>query len=124
MADATVHDVPVELGLELGAVVGLDLFDLERQLLEHVVEELDCCELVVLGVDPQHSQPRAVVDRGVLVVLLRSSSWHGIDELDVNLDLMARERLLVALPAAVMCLVSLVGGEPVQIKPFEDPPHP
>ena len=49
VADPAVHHVPVELGLELSTVVRLDLLDLERQLLEHVVEELDCCELVVLG---------------------------------------------------------------------------
>lgn len=99
VADASVEDVPVELGLELGAVVGLDLFDLEWELLQDVVEELDRGGLVVARVDPQHSQAGAVVDRGVLVVLLRSSSSDGLDELHVDLDLMARQRLLVALRA-------------------------
>ena len=31
VADALVEEVPVELGLELGAVVGLDLLDVEGQ---------------------------------------------------------------------------------------------
>ena len=47
--DASVDDVPVEkAGLELGAVVGLDGLDLERELLEDVVQELDRGLLVVL----------------------------------------------------------------------------
>ena len=62
--------VPVELRLELGAVVGLDHLDAERQLLQDVVEELDRGLLVVARVDPQHPEPGAVVDRGELVVLL------------------------------------------------------
>lgn len=41
VADALVQDVPVEGGLELRAVVGLDLLDLERQPREDVVQELD-----------------------------------------------------------------------------------
>jgi hypothetical protein len=34
-------DVPVERGLELAPVIGLDRLDLEGQLLEEVVDELD-----------------------------------------------------------------------------------
>ena len=45
----------MELGLELGTVVGLDRLDLEREFLEDVIEELDRGELVVLRVDPQHA---------------------------------------------------------------------
>jgi hypothetical protein len=41
VADPTIEHVVVELGPELGAVVDLDHLDLERQLLEHVVQELD-----------------------------------------------------------------------------------
>jgi hypothetical protein len=44
--DPTVQDVVVELGAELGAVVGLDHLDLERQLLEHVIQEPDGALLV------------------------------------------------------------------------------
>ena len=51
VADAAVEEVPVEGALELGPVVGLDDLDLERQLLEDVVEELDGGLLVVAGVD-------------------------------------------------------------------------
>ena len=55
VADAAVEDVPVEGALELGAVVGLDHFDLEWELLQHVVEERDRGLLVVAWVDPKHS---------------------------------------------------------------------
>lgn len=41
VGDALVEDVPVEGGLELGAVVSLGDFGLERQALNDVVQELD-----------------------------------------------------------------------------------
>jgi hypothetical protein len=39
--DAFVQEVPVEAGLELGSIVGLDLHDFERQLLEDIVDKSD-----------------------------------------------------------------------------------
>lgn len=64
--DALVEDLPGELGLELRTVVGLDPQDLERELLEDVVDELDRDLLVEPVVEPQDPQARAVVDRGEL----------------------------------------------------------
>lgn len=55
MANALVKDVPVEAGLEFRTIVGLDLFDLERQPREHVIEELDRCLLVRAGIGPQNA---------------------------------------------------------------------
>ena len=49
--DPPIEDVPVEDTLELGSVVGLDDLDLEREFLEHVVDELDRRMLVVSRVD-------------------------------------------------------------------------
>lgn len=40
MADALIFDVPVELGLELMAVVGPDLFDAERELVDDVIDKV------------------------------------------------------------------------------------
>ena len=60
----------MEASLELGAVVGLDALDLERELLEHVVDEPDRGALVDPRVDAEHSDAGAVVDGGGLVVLL------------------------------------------------------
>jgi hypothetical protein len=64
-----VQQVVVELGLELGAVIGLDDLDPKRQPLQHVVGELDGRLLVELAVDAQDAQPRAVVDGRELVML-------------------------------------------------------
>ena len=54
MTDPTVQHVVVELRSELGTVIRLDHLDLERQLLEHVVEEPDRALLVEPIVDPEH----------------------------------------------------------------------
>ena len=104
--NAFVQHVPVEASLELGSVVGLDLHDVERQLLEDVVDELDRGLLIQAVVDPQDPQASAVIDGGVLVVLF-ADSLDGLDELDVDLNRMARLLLLVALPAFTVALVSL-----------------
>src|SRR6516165_12543214 len=58
--DAPVEKMPVELGLELGAVVRLDALDLEGQLLEDVVKELDCGALGDAGIGTQHPDAGAV----------------------------------------------------------------
>ena len=70
MADAFVQDMPVKACAELGPVVGLDDLDPEREPLQDIVQELDGRLLVELGVDAQHAQPGAIIDRGELVVLL------------------------------------------------------
>jgi hypothetical protein len=108
MAKSAVQEMPVEGRLELGPVVGLDLLDSKRQLLEDVVGELDCGLLVQLPVDLQDSQPRAVVDSGELVVLLAHTA-DGINEFDVDLNGEARSLLLVMLPALLVALVTLGG---------------
>jgi hypothetical protein len=71
--DVFVEHVPMELGLEIGAVVGLHDLDAKRQALQDVVEELDSGLLIAARVDPQHTQPGAVVDGGELVVLRPSA---------------------------------------------------
>jgi hypothetical protein len=79
----------VEAGLELGAVVGLDAFDAERELLEDVVDELDGGPLGDLRVDAQHPDAGAVVDGRELVVLLARARQGG-DEFHVDLGLGGR----------------------------------
>jgi hypothetical protein len=56
VADALVQQVVVELGLKLGAVVGLDGLDPEWQPFQDVVSELDGGALVEPRVDPEHAQ--------------------------------------------------------------------
>src|SRR5258708_2572539 len=104
--DAFVQEVPVETSLELTSVVGLDLHDLERQLLEDIVHELNRRLLVQALVDPKNAQASAVVDGRVLVVLL-ADSLDGLDELDVNLNGVTRLLFLISLPAFGVPLVAL-----------------
>ena len=47
MADALIFDVPVELCLELMAVIGSDLFDAERELFDDVIDKVDRVGLCV-----------------------------------------------------------------------------
>jgi len=75
----------VKAGLELGAVVGLDLHYFEGKLLEDIVDKADCRRLVQALVDPQDPQASPVIDSGVLVVLFAHSP-DGLDELDVDLN--------------------------------------
>jgi hypothetical protein len=102
--------------------VGLDDLDPERELLEDVIEELDGGLLVVARVDPQHPDPGAIVDRGVLVVLL-AGARKRFDELHIDLHAVARQRLLVALPPVGVAFVPLRRRQPVEIKALEDPVH-
>ena len=108
----------------LGAVVGLDDLDLEREPLRDVVYERDCCALVGLGVDAQHPQPGAVVDGGELVVPLGRDPVDGSDEPDVDLHPVARPLFLVALRALGAALVALVRRQPAEPQPVQDAPHP
>jgi len=121
--DPSVQDVVVELRAELGAVVGLDHLDLEWQLLEHVVQEPDRGALVEPVVDPKDPDPRAVIDRGELVVLLPRALQRS-DELHVDLHPVAGQRLLVPLPPVDVAPVALGGGEPVHLQALQDPPDP
>ena len=94
------------LYLELGAVVGLDHLDRERELLEHVVDEPDRCGLIQPVVDPKDPDPGAVIDRGELVVLLAGATQRS-DEFHVDLHPVARLGLLVSLPTIDVALVAL-----------------
>jgi hypothetical protein len=66
MAYALILDVPVELGLELMAVVGSDLFDPERELFDDVLDKVDRVGLSMLVIDLEGPDTRSVVDGGIL----------------------------------------------------------
>ena len=68
-------------GPELWPVVGVDHLDGERKLLNDVIDEADRGGLVQPVVDPQDSDPRAVTDRGELIVLLPPRALQRSDEL-------------------------------------------
>ena len=122
VADAAVEDVPVEAGLELGAVVGLDRPRPGTGASRGRSRRTGSRSSGRCGVDPQHADAGAVIDRGVLVVLL-AGPGERFDELDVDLDAVAGQRFLVAFPASVVALVALRGRQPVQVEALEDAPH-
>jgi hypothetical protein len=114
--DPFIEHMPMESSLKLSTVVRLDNIHTEGKPREHVVHELDRGFLIQLGIDPQHSQPSAVIDRGELVVLAppprpdlgaaASCSAGGggerFDELDVDLDAVPGLLFFIPLPAPVL----------------------
>jgi hypothetical protein len=74
--------------------------------------------LVAPVIDAQHAQAGAVIDGGELVVPLGlGGAGKRLDGLDVDLDAVAGQRLLIALPAPVVALVPLGGRQPIEIQP-------
>ncbi len=64
--DAEVFDMPMELGLELVAIVSAHFPNAERELFDDVVNEVDCVCLSVFLVDLERADSRCIVDRCVL----------------------------------------------------------
>jgi hypothetical protein len=101
MAGALILDVPVDLGLELLAVIGSDFLDAERELFDDVVDEVDRVGLSMFGVDLEGPDMCCVIDSGTLepTDFLAALADEG-QELDVHLDVMARQLLVVTLGCA------------------------
>jgi len=98
VADALVLDVPMELGLELMAIVGPHLADPEGEAGNDVVDEGDRIGLGVPVIDLEGPDAGRIINRSVLVALDRLAVLSPKDqELDVDLDLVAGDLLLIAL---------------------------
>src|SRR5580698_2904341 len=97
VTDALIFDVPMEFGLELMAIIGPDFPDTERELGDDVIDEVDRIGLSVFVIDPERPDARCIVDGGILEApdLLSLLAGEG-EELDVHLDVMARDLLVVA----------------------------
>ena len=67
VADVEGFEMPVKVGLEFGAIVGLEDVDAERQPPEDVVDECDGRPLIARVKDFQDANAGAIVDRGELV---------------------------------------------------------
>ena len=83
--NAMVGEVPVELGLKFMPPVGSHRMHPNRELLDHVVEEV---EGVLLGVprrDPEGADARGIVNGGVLVAGVSRVSRRGLTLLGVIL---------------------------------------
>jgi hypothetical protein len=123
MPNAAIEYMPMEGGLELCAVVGLNELYAKGQPLQDVIDELNGGLLVEPVVDLEDPEPSAVVDCRVLVVPLAGAGERGY-ELDVDLDTVARLRFLIALPAILVPLVSLRAGQAIEAEAPEDSPDP
>ena len=88
--NALIEQVQMKGRLELGAVIGLNSFNLERHPGCRVVIELNGSFHIAVGVEPEHPKPGAIIDGGELIELLAPTrALDGIDKLHINLDLMA-----------------------------------
>ena len=116
VADVEGVEMPVEVGLEFGAIVGLDGLDAERQPPEDVVDEGDGRPLIADVEDFQHANPGAIVDRRELVEP-PARARNALEKLDVDLQAMPRLRFLVARPAVRMPPILLIRRQPVHPVP-------
>ena len=112
MADVARFEMPMEAGLELGAIVRLDHLDAEGQAAEDIIDELDGRPLIAGLEDFQDADPGAIVDRGELIEP-SAGARNPLEKLDVHLEAMARLRFLVTRPPVCVPPVLLIGGQPV-----------
>ena len=90
MLNALIQEMQMKGRLELGTIIGLNSFNLERQSSGRVVLEPDGRLHVAVGIEPGHPEPGAIIDGGEPVELLApAAAGKGIDERDVNVDLMS-----------------------------------
>jgi hypothetical protein len=119
MPDVAGLDVPMKLRLELGAVIGLNDVDAERQSAHHLVNELDRRALIARVEDLEDPDPRAIVNRGELK---QPSACPGdaLEELDVYLQAVPRHGLLVSLPAFAKGPMALIGRQATHSMPLQN----
>ena len=119
---SSVFEMPVEVGLEFGAIVGLNDVDAEGQSPEDVVDECDGRPLIAGVEDFQHANAGAIVDRRELVEP-PARARNALEKLDVDLQPMPRLRLLVARPAVRVPPVLLIRRQPVHAVPAQNAMH-
>ena len=91
-------DVPVELGLELVAVIRPYRMDAEREPLYDKVDKFDCHRLVVPVVDSQRPDAGGIIYGGILETPDGHARWvFEHQEFNIDLDVMPRDLLLVTL---------------------------
>src|SRR5688572_442714 len=112
MPNVAVLEMPVELRLKLGAVVGLNDVDAKRQAAQDIIDERDGGPLRTGVVDLEHANAGAIIDRGELIEA-PACAGNAFQKLDVHLQAMPGLRFLVARPAVRVPPVFLVGRQPV-----------
>ena len=119
MADVQLLQMRVELGLELRAVIRLNDENPKRQPAADIVNEPNRGALIARVKNLQYADARAVVDRGELVQPT-AGAWEALEEFDVDLNAMARPRLLVPLPPARMGPMFLIRRQAIETVPDQD----
>src|SRR5689334_5964270 len=122
MADVALLKMPVEAGLELSPIVGLDDQDPKGQPSNNLIHEADRRSLVARIVDLEDSYSRAIVDGGELIQALLGAG-DPLKELDVQLQAMPGLGLLIAQPGASFRPMLLIGRQPVQAVANQDAMH-
>jgi hypothetical protein len=66
MADTDVVDMPMELGLELMAIIGSDFSYPEWELVADVIDKVDCVSLGMLLADLERAEAGGIINGGIL----------------------------------------------------------
>jgi hypothetical protein len=122
MADITFLQVPVEVGLELCAIVRLNHEHSEGKASDDLIHEADSCLLVAGIVDLEHTDARAVIDcRELIETSLRARD--SLEEFHVDLQTVSGLWLLVSIPRAPCRLSLLIGRQAVHSITDQYPMH-
>jgi hypothetical protein len=66
MADTDVVDMPMELGLELMAIIGSDFSYPEWELVADVIDKVDCVSLGMLLANLERAEAGGIINGGIL----------------------------------------------------------
>ena len=96
--NAEVFDMPMELGLELVAVICPNFTDAKRELLDNVINEVDRACLRVFLINLESTYSGCVINGSELksALFLATFSFAG-QKLNVHLDMIAGHLFLIAL---------------------------
>src|SRR5215831_3605358 len=115
-------EMPMEVGLELGAVIRLHDLDAKWQPAAHLVDEPNRRALIAGVIDLEYADPRAVVD-GRELIQPRARARDALEEFHVNLQPMPRLWFFIAAPASEVRPMLLIGRQPWHPVPGQDPMH-
>jgi hypothetical protein len=97
MSDPLIFYVPVEVRLKFMPAVCTDGMNAKRELLDHVINEIDGTFLVMTLVDSQSPKSCGIIDGGVLKAAdLLPINGIESQKLNVHLDVMARDLFCVS----------------------------
>ena len=122
LPDANWFGIPVELSLELGAIVSLEDEDSEKEPLSNLVQESECGTLVAGIVVLRESDSSAIVDGSKLTKPF-GHPRDALEERHIHLQAAAGLGLLVPFPPFTVRLVLLIGWSSVHPVLYNDPMH-